>query len=512
MSERDRSTAEVSALRLRVRIAVAIEAFARGALVAALAFGAALLAARVAGLPLDALVRRTVLWPLVPVCTGVVVAILRLGRGTLDDGAARALLDRRLGLRGLLLVADLPGAGAWRRDLDQRLRDAPQRARPRLQLGDPSLRLLGAAAFLTAIALLPPPAMDPSQASVGRALTVAVADTAVDVELALEQGAISEARGEELRRRAEALRERLRDGDPVAWSDVDALRDALRFEEESQRSGLDSIRSSLESAVERAQGGDDPSTAEQARQQAARLVDRAGELGLFEDLPPDLREAIERAAAGASGSRESAQGQRRDSAEQGDANGQPGAGLDLDPEQLKRLARALSEAAGDRLARLPEDRPPLSPGELPDLGELLAKEGLLGGAGAPIPGAAELPGAAGGDGFDPTPGPDGDGEPGRGGVNRGRADADLGLSGGSEIDTAALRPEKLAPGAAVPDRWQVVGAARANPQGDPERSAATLGAGAAQDGTGQATFRRSLAPRHRDAVRRFFSDPPAGGR
>jgi hypothetical protein len=67
-----------------------------------------------------------------------------------------------------------------------------------------------------------------------------------------------------------------------------------------------------------------------------------------------------------------------------------------------------------------------------------------------------------------------------------------------------MKSEKL-PGGTKPSReWQVTGVSRAAPRAAPEEPAGPGGAG--QAGAGEAAWRRRLAPRHREVVRRFFSD------
>jgi hypothetical protein len=105
--------------------------------------------------------------------------------------------------------------------------------------------------------------------------------------------------------------------------------------------------------------------------------------------------------------------------------------------------------------------------------------------------------------LDGPSGPDGDGVPGRGGVNRGRADADL--TWGQEtarLDKFKSRP--LPPGAPrSPDDWAPVVVLPGSPQ-----EAAVLSAQAAARqyaaGAGQSAWRRSLAPRHQSAVKKYF--------
>jgi hypothetical protein len=141
------------------------------------------------------------------------------------------------------------------------------------------------------------------------------------------------------------------------------------------------------------------------------------------------------------------------------------------------------------------------------LRRMLEEQGLLGPGSGASPGEAGV--AGGPDGFDPTPGPDGDGGPGRGGISRGRGDAALEFDGATGADLAGMRAERLPPGRTPPDRWDLAGVRRAEPESDPDRDPAAGASPAAAGSAGEVTFRRDLAPRHREAVRRFFG---GGGR
>jgi hypothetical protein len=96
--------------------------------------------------------------------------------------------------------------------------------------------------------------------------------------------------------------------------------------------------------------------------------------------------------------------------------------------------------------------------------------------------------------------------PGRGGVSRGRADAELGFLGETE-DAAAAKPERLPPGARRPAPSIRIGTGRAEPSTDPVVDGGPGTAG--DDGVGAAAWRRRIAPRHRDAVRAFFGSAEA---
>ena len=96
------------------------------------------------------------------------------------------------------------------------------------------------------------------------------------------------------------------------------------------------------------------------------------------------------------------------------------------------------------------------------------------------------------------------GLPGRGGVTRGRGDAFLGMTGNTEGTTEAFQTQRLPPGGAPSREWARVGLSRGTPETNPVRDTGAGSAGA--EGSGEASWRRRLAPRHREAVKRFFSE------
>ena len=88
-------------------------------------------------------------------------------------------------------------------------------------------------------------------------------------------------------------------------------------------------------------------------------------------------------------------------------------------------------------------------------------------------------------------------------MNRGRADAYLNYDHETEGSTDAFQARKLPPGGRPSTEWERVGLRRTAPEVAPERDGSAGSAG--DTGSGAASYRRKLAPRHRDAVRRFFS-------
>jgi hypothetical protein len=102
-------------------------------------------------------------------------------------------------------------------------------------------------------------------------------------------------------------------------------------------------------------------------------------------------------------------------------------------------------------------------------------------------------------------GQDGDGDPGRGAPNRGRADADLTF--GRETERAGhFKAQPLPPGAVRnADEWAPIAEAQGAPGTSPQGSTAAA-TRTYESGTGQEAWRRTLAPRHQSAVKKYFEN------
>jgi hypothetical protein len=204
-----------------------------------------------------------------------------------------------------------------------------------------------------------------------------------------------------------------------------------------------------------AQAGVPPTSADS--QELADAIQKLAETGMLNDASADLQKLL----GGA------------------DAIAGKNVKLPTDPKTLRKLAAALAKQLGDKSLRF---------GQLRQLG----KE----------------PGH-----FDPSEfgefnyeeGPDGDGDPGNGGINRGRGDANL-TWGDESLPFDRFKSVSLPPGAVrSPDDWAPVAVLPGAPKESPELSVASSGmqfAGTA----GQAAWRRTLSPRHYSAVKRYFTN------
>src|SRR4029453_8886416 len=178
---------------------------------------------------------------------------------------------------------------------------------------------------------------------------------------------------------------------------------------------------------------------------------------------------------------------------------------------LDALAKSglMAGAPADLQRLLKSGKLPADPGSLRDLAASLSK--YLGETKGRMAGVGKLGKEFGR--FDPAEftldsgegaAADGDGEPGRGGINRGRADAPL-TWGAESLPFDRFKAQALPPGAArSPDDWAPVVVL----PGAPKESAAIGTAAAARQyaaAAGQNAWRRTLAPRHQSAVKKYFA-------
>jgi hypothetical protein len=176
------------------------------------------------------------------------------------------------------------------------------------------------------------------------------------------------------------------------------------------------------------------------------------------------------------------------------------------PEELQKLLGGKDAIAAGK-CRLPKDAQSLK--------KLAASfKNYLGDQGKKFSDLAQRTGAS---RFDPSEyppfnydrRPDGDGNPGTGGLSRGRADADL-TWGKESKGFDIFKSQSLPPGSyRSPDEWAPFAIMPGAPKISTELSGASSGMQYA--GVAQSAWRRSLAPRHYSAVKKYF-DNAAGGK
>jgi len=325
---------------------------------------------------------------------------------------------------------------------------------PRLRPWRKLRPVLAAALFLVTTFLMP----QRMPAAGGR--TALANDVVAELKTAVEELKNQELLTTEEQKTLEEEIERIRKDaiermDSSSWEAADALREKVAAGLNQKEDALHWAEDSLARYAAAAQAGVPPTAAQS--EELANAIEKLAQNGLLNDAPSDLRKLL--------------------GAEEAIAGGKMK--LPTDPAALRRLAASLAQHLGDRSARF---------GNLRQL--------------------SREPGR-----FDPSEfgefnydqGPDGDGPPGSGGINRGRGDADL-TWGDESLPFDRFKSAALPPGSVrSPDDWSPVAVLPGAPQEAPELS--TASSGIQFSGTaGQAAWRRTLAPRHYSAVKRYFGN------
>lgn len=250
---------------------------------------------------------------------------------------------------------------------------------------------------------------------------------------------------QEIERIRRAAEERV---DAAAWEATDALREkvaATVAEKQDAVKWAEETLARYAAAAQAAPGGEAKPGAEAA--ELTKALENLAKSGLLANAPPDLQRLLQ------------------------------GGKLPADPKAMHELAAAVSKYLAETKGRMGD----------------LARMGKEFGRFDPSEFPLESNGSR----------PDGDGKPGTGGINRGRGDAPL-TWGKESLPFDRFKAQALPPGAArSPDDWAPLAEMPGTPQESAEmsaRSAARPYAAAA----GQAAWRRTLAPRHESAVKKYF--------
>jgi hypothetical protein len=381
-------------------------------------------------------------WLWIAPALATIPAIVFCVRRAYRPAEVAAIADTLSGGHGTLLTVFETGAQAW-----SGMASFPM---PRLRPWRKLTTVLAAALFLAGAILMP------QRTPVSKRTILAndiVADLKSTIAELKQQELLTPEESKTLEQEIERIRKDALDRvDSSTWEAADALRERMAAGLSQKEDAMHWAEDSLARIAAAAQAGKPPTAAE--AEELASAIEKLAETGMLSDAPADLQKLL------------------------GTDNSGRRMSLPKDPAQLRRLAAALAQHLGDRAARLGDIR--------------------------------RLPREAGR--FDPTEfrdfgfdGPDGNGEPGTGGISRGRADADL-TWGDESLPFDRFKSVALPPGAVrTPDDWTPVAMLPGAPKEAAERSSTSSGlqfAGTA----GQAAWRRTLAPRHYSAVKRYFEN------
>lgn len=384
---------------------------------------------------------------------------------------ARAMVDGRRRLGGLLMAEHLDGFDAWSDKLA-----SPKALRVKWR-GGPACAALGASAvFLLGGMFAPMPDWGGVAAGMNVQRTIDALED--QVQVLEEERILDEPQAQALRDDMARVAEDARGADPSrTWEALDHL--AEQLEKEAAEAADDALRKMTESAAAQnlakalETGSDQLSSQQlsQAMQALAQLTKEAVGGDLSAGLSPEMAEALSRAAT---------------------------AGLSA--ETLNKLAEMMGECNGDLNAMLEAlENAKLINGRLSDIPYEFDPEALLEWLACQGEGecdAAKIAGAC------------------RGGINRGPGHAEMLWKDPSSKEGANFEPQVL-----PPTRMQdmkdarLLGVTRGAPDTEPAGDGSTGGALAGVTTTGGSAETSTILPRHRGAVQRYFqrSDYKVGG-
>jgi len=334
-------------------------------------------------------------------------------------------------------------------------------------------RVLPAGAFLALLAALPP-AAGASPAPAHSALSQQLERQTVRLEQLRQEGLLPEPRVQDLEQRLEELHDRMDEPGGVHWADADALDAELERSHRLAADALAGARDALDAYS--AQSGEAPDAAA-AQAALDRLLQRFGDDPL-PALPADLAARLDLASA-APTARELVEALARSGADAAAIAREVADALD---GRLQSLSQSGLASASDARRLAAEGRRERDAAAL-HVHTAACRDGSCAGNGEA--GAANLPG--------------------KGGVTRGRGDAELLYAGDTADSAVELAPEQLPASGQMAPSWMVSGVQVVEPVANPVEDTTPGGAGGA--GAGEGAWHRRLAPRHRAAVERFFGPP-----
>ncbi len=422
-----------------------------------------------------------VLWLGVAAVPALVVAWWLGRRGAFTRDESVALLDRSLGTGGLLMsLSEVPDEEWDRRlpQLEERWRNSLPRFRPRRFASCVMLPLLFAigVCFVPLRAVqsqhLPPPLTAGQQAAQRLEQLLAAVQQAEVLEKHEE-----EKLSEEIHKLVEETKRT-----PLThekWETVDALEQQMRKQLNKAQLQAEKL-SAAASLLAMAAAGEGPQlTEDQLRELEEELLETLMK----------KEESSEGSASPAAGG-----GQMGDMLQRLTKGGTQRPSLPRDPSERQKLLDELKEHLDAEQKQLEELRKQCQGGE--------CKTGQCSQCGGQCNGEGE------GQLCSSCQGQADGNKPGRGGVSRGRGDAEL--TWGAESDEQGIRFKEtvLPPGFLEDPKDEVVGVRLTAPKVEPAATAERGPAREIDPATGRETWNRKLRPRHKEVVKEFFNTTP----
>jgi len=414
--------------------------------------------------------RPLLVWGFLGYVPAVAAGILLASRRIPSADVLRAAIDRHGGLGGLLMAAGERDIGPWSDQI--RSLSLPV---VRLRLGNYRILLPAAAVFLAASFLVP----DRYLPSADRSLAVGaqVEDLAEKLQLLKQEQLMPPEKAQRLEKNLEHIRQEASGKTPgktmeaidhlersFAKAAAEAVQSAAQQAEAAGRA------QALAQALEKAQGQMDPKQLAESMKDLANLAEQAA--AQSESLAQGLDQGLLDACR----------------------NG------NLTPEQLKRLSEALAKCKDCQRIKIEK----LIQARLVDIAELGPLVPAIEDPNGDL--AAILGECDDGDLAALVEGPsvDGDGLPGRGGRNRGRADAVMTWAKGDK-ENVGFKEKALAPAAVASlKQSRLAGVSWTAPTAAKPGNGSSGGALASAGAGGGAARTQIIFPEHEKSVRRYF--------
>ncbi|MDB5385308.1 MAG: hypothetical protein JWM11_954 [Planctomycetaceae bacterium] len=385
-----------------------------------------------------------------------------------------AMLDQRLNAGGLLMTLEEQPNPEWNDQL-RRFDGQWKQALPRIHPRRFASFLIAPVVFAIAVCFVP---LREAQSTPITPQEVAKAATARLEELkeSLEQAQIlKQEEKDQIQQEIDKIQQEAKDT-PLShenWETLDALQERLQLRVNEAAAKSQKYRNAVGRLANLGKG-QDQAISPQEQEQLERDVEEA-----IDELIKKAKEAEQKLSPGKEG-RVNPELQKR--LEQLMKDGKPQ--LPSDPQERQELLNQLKQELEKEKQKLEE---------LKEKARQRARENGEGEAG-------QEPG----DGTSGEDGEDQDGKPGKGGLNRGRGDAEM--TWGDETDAKKLKFKEvlLPPGFLDKPKDEISGIQFVAPNDDAAASAAKRALQAGKTSLGDATWSRQLSPKHRNVVKQYF--------
>jgi hypothetical protein len=424
-----------------------------------------------------------VLWLGLGAVPVTIAAWMLARRGRFSRQESVAMLDRRLGTGGLLMtLCETPDAEWEARlpEVERAWKDGMPRIRPRRFASRLAVPLM----FAVGVCFIPLRDISarPLTRTVGRQATAELEEL---LEVLDEAEVLEEQEEQQLREEIAKLAEETEEAPLTheSWETVDALEQRLRMQMAESVAMADQAAAAAELLAEAAAGNIpalSPERMAELESDALEMLERMQRNGTLPNTTsPEMQELLQRLMR----------------------NGQNGARFPQDGSQREQLLNELREMLQREQQRLAQARQQCQSGQCQGQGQCrqCGAHGQCNGQGL----CSSCAGALG------SSQRDGDGAPGRGGINRGRGDAEMSWGDESDEQGTKFKETVLPPGFSEEPKDDILGLSFAPPEEDVAASAPR--ARGRDDGPtgGQDTWDRQLRPRHREVVRRYFRSQDA---